>query len=95
MQIWTDGDCTPGSQTARDAFGGQQQIVAIAGLANDPPIIAADEPTGNLDVQTADEVFQLFERLLITVKLFNGYPRQRACPSYLAHDCFGRWADCR
>ena len=45
--------------------GGQQQRVAIArALANDPPIIAADEPTGNLDSKTADAVFGLFERLV-------------------------------
>ncbi len=45
--------------------GGQQQRVAIArALANDPPILAADEPTGNLDSKTADAVFQLFEDLV-------------------------------
>ena len=45
--------------------GGQQQRVAIArALANDPPILAADEPTGNLDSKTAEAVFGLFERLV-------------------------------
>ena len=49
--------------------GGQQQRAAMArALANDPPILIADEPTGNLDSKTAETVFTLFNQLVVEGK---------------------------
>jgi putative ABC transport system ATP-binding protein len=51
--------------------GGQLQRAAIArALANDPSLIVADEPTGNLDSKTADRVFGVFEELVTRGKTF-------------------------
>ena len=51
--------------------GGQQQRAAIArALANDPPILIADEPTGNLDSRTSHDVFDLFTEVVSQGKTF-------------------------
>lgn len=63
--------------------GGQQQRVAIArALANDPPLIVADEPTGNLDSQTATAIFQLFTELASSGKTVIVVTHEKEFSSY-------------
>jgi putative ABC transport system ATP-binding protein len=67
-----------------DLSGGQQQRAAIArALANDPPILAADEPTGNLDSGTSDDILQLFAGLAREGKTVVMVTHERDIRSYV------------
>src|SRR5262249_47629071 len=64
--------------------GGQQQRAAIArALANDPPIIVADEPTGNLDSHTSEAVLLLFSGLAAEGKTVLLVTHERDVMSYV------------
>jgi putative ABC transport system ATP-binding protein len=65
--------------------GGQQQRAAIArAVANDPPLIVADEPTGNLDSHTAADVMQFFAHLVTAGKTVVMVTHERDLARYFA-----------
>jgi len=65
--------------------GGQQQRAAIArALANDPPLVVADEPTGNLDSHTARQVMEYFAQLVAGGKTVVMVTHERDLARYFA-----------
>jgi putative ABC transport system ATP-binding protein len=80
MGIADQADKLPGALS-----GGQQQRAAIArALANDPPLIVADEPTGNLDSRTAAEIMSFFAHLVHTGKTVVMVTHERDLQRYFA-----------
>jgi putative ABC transport system ATP-binding protein len=87
LETWAD-------HQPNELSGGQRQRVAIArALVNNPHIIMADEPTGNLDTKSTKEIMKLFEALheeKKTVILVTHEPEIAACASRQLLLCDGR-----
>jgi putative ABC transport system ATP-binding protein len=63
--------------------GGEQERVAIArSIANEPPILLADEPTGNLDSKTSKGIMDLFEKLNVDGTTIVMVTHNRDCANY-------------
>ena len=99
------GMCTKAHKMPHQLSGGEQQRVAIArALLNKPAVILADEPTGNLDSETADEILQLLQDLnqggtaIVMVthnrSIFEKYPgRVFSCTSEHCEEVFDEGID--
>ena len=62
--LWCVGLANKAERLPNQISGGEQERVAIArAIVNDPPILLADEPTGNLDTKTSQEIMELLSRL--------------------------------